>query len=123
MLEFAFIALVLFQIFIFEFMLFFCKGKPTLFRVALGTLCIAVLTVLYYYLVPDTGRNKSTLVYEELALISPFVIIHTIISGSIFNQTRNSDKRTFAYISSVFVAAAYIPYAFFVACAISGSCI
>lgn len=113
MLEFTFIALILFQIFIFEFMLFFSKGKPALFRVALGVLCITVLTLLYYYLVPDTGRNKSTLVYEELALISPLVIIHTIISGCVFNQTRNSDKRTFAYISSVFVAAAYIPYAFF----------
>lgn len=117
------IALFLVQVFIFEITYYFCKQKSALFKLGFSILITIVLVVPYYYFSSDIDRNKPTFIYELLALFIPLVVIHTIISGFIFNQNRKTAKRVLAYLVAVFLTFAYILYVFLVACVIGGSCL
>ncbi|MBL1418985.1 MAG: hypothetical protein COC24_000590 [Alphaproteobacteria bacterium] len=87
----ALLVLFLVQILFFEFMLFACNKKSTGFKIGFGIFGLAICSIpifitFYYFFGPVVGRSKATFIYELLAIISPFVIIYTLIPGLIFDQ-------------------------------------
>lgn len=122
----ALLVLFLVQILFFEFMLFVCKAKSVRFKIGLGIFSLAICSIpvfiaIYYFLGPVVGRSKATFIYELLAIISPFVIMHTLMPGFIFNQRSKKAKRLLGYAVAAFLTVGFIPHLLFVACNIGGN--
>lgn len=123
MLVFAFVTLVLTQIIIFEFMLFFCKGKSAFLRIFLSIAFLAVLVTIIYSFTPESERSRPTAIFQYLVLASPYVIPYSIISGYVFNQSDNEAKRMLAYPIAILFTFCYPFLALGVSCFIGNSCL